>query len=329
MNFRTEIEISKSPVTISHQTSVLLLGSCFVESIGNRLLANKFDVCVNPFGIQYNPLSIYNTLELALSGKIFDDKDIFLSQGLYHSFTHHGDFSHKDKSECLDKINDSCKILNEKLKTADVMFITFGTSYAYTEKKSGGVVANCHKLPANMFTRKRLSVYDIVDSWTKLIVLLRNINPQIQIIFTVSPIRHWRDGMHDNQLSKATLLLAVDSLREQIKNVYYFPSYELLLDDLRDYRFYAEDMVHPNDMAVQYIWEKFRDAYFGPDTKQVVDEWQKILKAVNHRPFNEDTCEHQQFLRQTLLRIDGFVKKYPYFHCEEERLTLQKKLLTK
>ena len=227
----------------------------------------------------------------------------------------------------------SFKTINEKrdkasadLREAEVLLITFGTAYVFNLKETGEVVANCHKQPSHIFNRNKLSVSEIVSSWTELIEESLRINPDLKIVFTVSPIRHWKDGAHNNQLSKATLLLAIDELVNKFPNLYYFPSYEIVLDELRDYRFYSEDMIHPNDIAIRYIGEIFSDAYFDEETKILCNQWQNIARAIAHRPFNEDTEEYKQFLKQTLLKLQSIRNKYPYFDCENELILLESKL---
>jgi len=304
----------------------MLFGSCFAENIGSLLDSNKFDVNINPFGILYNPSSIAKALYRLLVKKTFTDDDVFLHNGLYHSFLHHGDFSKADKAECLHRINNACQKASDDLQQADTLLITFGTAYVFKHIASESVVSNCHKLPASNFDRYRLSVEDIVNEWSDLINRLKQDNPQLNILFTVSPIRHWKDGAHDNQLSKAILLLAIDELQKKHGNIFYFPSYELLLDELRDYRFYAEDMIHPNDVAVKYIWESFSDTFFDDETMSVMKLWNNISQAINHRPFNAENEMHKEFLRQTLLKLEAFQQKYPYFRCEKEKLSLKDRL---
>ncbi|WP_029903567.1 GSCFA domain-containing protein [Prevotella sp. 10(H)] len=318
MDFRTRIEIPKSDLKISHRSRILMLGSCFIENIGKQLIRNKFNVNLNPFGVLYNPQSISQALRLLMEKKRFAEEDIFEYKGLYHSFYHHSTFSDTDKNRCLGKINSGLEKSSQDLYSADILFITFGTSYVFRSKEKDMVVGNCHKLPASDFDRYRLSVKDIVADWESLIKQLRQINPSLQIIFTVSPIRHMKDGAHENQLSKATLLLAIDELMKKGDSLHYFPSYEIVLDELRDYRFYYDDMVHPNFTAIKYIWERFSNTYFEAETYPVVEEWNKIYLALNHRPFNTETDEYKHFLRQTLLKLKAFDEKYPYICCSDE-----------
>ncbi|MFV0538514.1 MAG: GSCFA domain-containing protein [Dysgonomonas sp.] len=318
MDFRTKIDIPKSGLDISHRSRILMFGSCFIENIGRLLIDNKFKANLNPFGVLYNPLSISQALQSLVNEQTFTGDDIFEYKGLYHSFSHHSSFSHSDKEKCLEQINRRFKQASDELRQSDVLFITFGTAYVFRNRKSGKIVGNCHKLPANNFDRYRLSVEDIVEDWNTLLQKLKEINPSLQVVFTVSPIRHLKDGAHDNQLSKSILLLAIDELCKSNQSLYYFPSYEIVLDDLRDYRFYNEDMVHPNSVAVRYIWERLIETYMHNETCLIIDEWRKIFSALNHRPLNVDSEEYKLFLRQTLLKLKAFDEKYPYICCEEE-----------
>ena len=327
MEFRKKIDIPKSDLKIDHKSNIVLFGSCFSENIGEKLLNNKFRVDVNPFGVLYNPSSICQAIDLLMSEKDFSEEDIIEHQGVYHTFFHHSEFSDTDRNSFLQKINQRREESSDNLNKADTMLITFGTAYVFNHKETGRVVANCHKFPASEFDRYRLTTDSIVGMWSDLIERLREINPSLQILFTVSPIRHWKDGAHNNQLSKAILLLAIDELINKYSGLHYFPSYEIVLDELRDYRFYAEDMLHPNPTAIEYIWEIFSDTYFDEKTKQINKEWQTIRKAIGHRPFNPDTEDHKHFLRQTLLKINELQKKYSYFDVEKEVNFLTQKLM--
>ena len=303
-----------------------MLGSCFIENIGKLLINNKFNVDLNPFGVLYNPVSIRQAIDILLQQKEFTNNDIFFHNGLYQSFFHHGSFSDIDKDKCLEKINTQLRHSVQSLQNTDVLFITFGTAYVYQSKEKNMVVGNCHKLPSSHFDRYRLSVDDIVKEWDDLIQRLREINPSLQVLFTISPIRHLRDGAPDNQLSKATLLLAVDKLMQSNGGVYYFPSYEVVLDELRDYRFYNEDMIHPNNVAINYIWQRFIETYFKEDTLSIIEEWAKIHQALNHKAFNPESDGYKHFLRQTLLKLKAFNEKYTYICCKEEISGLETKL---
>lgn len=309
MKFRTEIPITPSEFEISHQNKILMMGSCFVENISAKLIDGGFNVDVNPFGIAYNPISVLQNLRDLIHKKEYTSNDIFLNQGVYNSFSHHSRFSHPDSEMVIQNVNLSIKHSSQFLKEADYLYVTFGTSYAYYLQSTGKVVANCHKLPANTFFRKRLTPQEIVQDWNVFVREIKDINPVLKIIFTISPIRHWKDGAYENQVSKSVLFLAVDELIKENENVYYFPSYELVMDDLRDYRFYSEDMLHPNSQAIQYIWEKFSEIYFSKDTLSLAKEWDNIQQAFKHRPFNSESEEYKKFLQNAEIRKREFLKK--------------------
>ncbi|MFV0420456.1 MAG: GSCFA domain-containing protein [Dysgonomonas sp.] len=326
MEFRTKIDIPASDTLITHKSRILMFGSCFIENMGKLLIDNKFNANLNPFGILYNPQSISQAIRILLTSKKFTEEDIYEHKSIYHSPWHHGTFSDTDKDRCLNKINDSIGKAENDIKNADILIITFGTAYVFRSKEKNIVVGNCHKLPANHFNRYRLDVDSITNDWTELIKELKEVNPSLHILFTVSPIRHLKDGAHDNQISKSTLLLAIDKLIQANPNTSYFPSYEIVLDELRDYRFYNEDMTHPNITAIKYIWERFSETYFNEETFKTMNEWQRIFLAIHHRPSNAQSDEYKDFLRQTLLKLEAFNKKYPYICCEEELSNLQSTL---
>lgn len=311
MQFRTEIQIKPLSFPIAHRDRILLLGSCFTENIGGKLEASGFQTDVNPFGILYNPLSVASALRQLIGGKIYTDDDLFEHQGLFASFSHHGKFSAPDKDTCLAQINQRMEYSSRFLRDATVLVVTFGTAFAYYLKSTGQVVSNCHKLPSDRFCRERLSVGEIVDAWRSIKEELAAFNPGLRVLFTVSPIRHWKDGAHGNQLSKASLLLAVEELtRQSPPEARYFPAYELVLDDLRDYRYYTDDMLHPSQVAVEYIWEKFSTACFDKETQLCVAEYQKIQQALQHRPFHPDSEAYRKFLADARARLEAFRKRF-------------------
>ncbi|NDV79875.1 GSCFA domain-containing protein [Dysgonomonas sp. 511] len=326
MEFRTKINIPKTELSLSYNNHILMMGSCFIENIGQILVDHRISAYLNPFGVLYNPLSIAQGLDILIDNKKFTEEDLFEHKGLYHSFHHHSNFSHTDKTSCLENINKEINLAADFLKKTDTLFITFGTAYIYQWAKNNMIVGNCHKLPASEFNRSMLSTENIIDRWIKLTEKLKAINPSLQILFTVSPIRHLRDGAHDNQLSKATLLIAIDKLISSVNDTHYFPSYEIMLDDLRDYRFYNEDMIHPNTTAIKYIWDIFKNTYFPPKDRQIMDEWQKINQAIKHRPINKESEEHKSFLRQTLLKLKAFKNKYSYICLGNDIKDLESRL---
>lgn len=325
MDFRTIVKIPSYKFSVSHTDKFLILGSCFAENIGLKLAVNKFNVHINPFGILYNPMSIKSALEELLREKRYTKKDLFASGELYHSFSHHGKFSSPDPDVCLNTINSKLPEARSYLINADFLIITFGTAYIYRLKETGKVVSNCHKLPEKLFERSRIEVVEIVHEYTSLIKQLIDINPNLTIMFTVSPIRHLKDGAHENQLSKSTLLLAIDHLHRQFDNVCYFPSYEIVMDELRDYRFYAEDMTHISDTAIAYLWERFTESCLSEKAKEFILKWNKITKAIDHRPFNPHSEQYHEFLMKNTEFLLSLKKEYPEIDIEKELTILQNK----
>lgn len=326
MELYTRISIPKEPFLFSLREQILLLGSCFAENIGKKMEEHKFRIDCNPFGTLYNPSSIARAIRMLLRPEPFTGKDLFRDGGLYHSFSHHSRFSSQSEEECLEKMNGRLMKSASVLQDARRMIVTFGTAYVYKLKENGQVVANCHKLPEKMFRRERLSVEEIVTCWKELLAILRERNPDLKVLFTVSPIRHWKDGAHGNQLSKATLLLAIDRLRQEYPGrIAYFPAYEIMLDELRDYRFYADDMLHPSPLAVEYIWQRFSDHLFSGETREILKEWNEIQKAINHKPFQPESEGYKQFISQTLLKMERLNQKFPYFDITNETRMLKKK----
>lgn len=325
--FRTNIEIPKADFQITHDQTIMLFGSCFAENIGQKLLDSKFNVCVNPFGILYNPLSISKALYRLINNEVFTENDLVYFSDTYQSFMHQGKFSNPDKDKCLSAISESFAEAAELIKRMDVMLITFGTAHIFRLKSTNEVVGNCHKFPANYFERERLSVKNIVSEWSELINVLLAVNPDLRIVFTVSPNRYFKDGAHQSQISKATLLLAIEQLQESFsENVNYFPAYEIVLDELRDYRFYARDMIHPSEVAVDYIWQRFSETYFSDGTEKIINEWNPIRRAIEHRPLSENKESHENFLRQTLQKVEQLAEKYPKISFDRDKILLQEKI---
>lgn len=319
MNLNTPVELPVGLPPMNQEQRLLLMGSCFAENIGGLLTANKFRVDVNPFGILYNPCSISTALRQVLSGKVYTAGDLFQYREHWHSPMHHGSFSSVTPVEALEVINARLAKVRSELPTLDWLLLTLGTSYVYEQKDTGLVVANCHKQPEKLFNRRRLEVNEIVADYTELLHTLRQQNPNLKVLFTVSPIRHGRDGMHANQVSKATLLLAIDHLQELFpEQVFYFPSYEIVLDELRDYRFYADDMLHPSSLAVNYLWERFAEVFFTKQTQQLMAECNEIRQALAHKPFHPEAEEYKRFLGQIVLKIEQLNGKYPYLDFEKE-----------
>jgi hypothetical protein len=282
MKFRTEIPTPKYPFDINYQDKLMLLGSCFSDHIGNFFQEMLFDTLSNPFGTLFNPVSIANALKMCINPELFNEQHIDFFNEKWISYAHHGKFSHPDKETFIQNIRQNLDKAHDFLSSANYLFITFGTAYCYRLIERDLIVANCHKIPANQFEKQLLTIKQIVGLYQDLLEQLRQFNPQLKIIFTVSPVRHLADGFHENQISKSTLHLSVNQLVDNI-NTYYFPSYEMVQDDLRDYRFYAADLCHPSDAAVTYIREKLTDAFFTPETQERMKEVVKENKAQGHR----------------------------------------------
>ena len=328
MSFFTEIKIPEFPWKMDYSKSMMFFGSCFSENIGQKLLDLKFNVDLNPFGILYNPVSIANSLKMLLEKRIFTEADLFYDQGLYNSFYHHSRFSDVDQETVLKMINDRITISSDFLLKTDFLIITFGTSWVYELKKTGQIVSNCHKVPAAEFKHYRLGVYEITEAYRELLEELWRFNPNLKVVFTVSPIRHWKDGAVENQVSKATLLLAIDRLLNGFgnSNCRYFPSYELMMDELRDYRFYAEDMLHISPVATDYIFDRFSKAIISNESMNVAKDVVKILKAVLHRPVHSFSDEYKKFLLYNLEEIIKLTINFPYLNFANEKKYFEQKL---
>lgn len=316
MEFRTPVEWHGESEEIKYSDHVLLMGSCFAENVGGLLLENKFSCDVNPFGILYNPLSIAKALRQMLDGKVYTMDDLFDSGGQWHSWMHHSSFSSTDADECLNRINSRLEKAASALPRTSWLIMTWGTAFVY--EKDSEVVGNCHKQPDRLFTHRLLDVDTICGEWNDTLREAKQRFPDLKVMLSVSPIRHLKDGLHGNQISKSVLLLAIDRLCRELDFCHYFPSYEIVMDELRDYRFYAEDMLHPSPLAVKYIWECFCSTYMSKDTQRVMKEWADIQKGLAHRPFNPDSDAYRRFLSQIVLKIEELKEKFPYFEVQKE-----------
>jgi hypothetical protein len=321
MNLTSSVSIKKSEFSISHKTPILLLGSCFTEHIGEKLAENKFDSYINPTGIIFNPISVVNAIKSVFENKQYSNEDLSSHNDKWISFQHHGSFSSFNKEECLTQMNSSIAEAHTQIKKSKTIIITLGSAWIY-EHENIGVVANCHKIPNKQFTKRLLSVKEILSAFNQIKDDLKVFN----VLFTVSPVRHSKDGLHENNLSKATLLLAINNLVEQNNNYHYFPAYELIIDELRDYRFYKNDLVHPTDLAVNYVWKKFMSCYFDDVTESLINEIQKIKLAANHKPFNFESKEHQGFINNQIDLMNTLSNKYDFldFKVEVEQISTPK-----
>jgi hypothetical protein len=257
-------------------------------------------------------------LEFLIDQKKIKEDDLYFFNNQWLSFNHDTEFSNSDQQQCLNNINATIKTASDQIRKSKFLIITFGTAWVYKFIKTGKFVSNCHKIPSNQFERILLEPEDIFVEWSNLINRLFGLNKNLKIVFTVSPVRHWKDGAVQNQLSKSTLILAIHQLIKEIPNIEYFPSYEIMMDDLRDYRFYADDMLHPSNMAIEYIWEQFSQTYFETDTTDIIKEIDKIILAKNHRPLNPDTENHKKFLKKQVEIIKKVSKKYPFIDLQNE-----------
>lgn len=306
MQFKTSLTTSPYPYNISHKNTILSIGSCFAQLIGQKLLQAKFQINSNPFGTIYNPLSILRLLNFSIDKEYPESSSYLENQGLFYNYYMHGDLSDFSRSKLEEKVINTIDKVHEQLRQADWMMITLGTAYVYRREDTNTIVANCHKVPAKHFNRKMLTINEISDSFNEFFTKLKAFNPNIRIILTVSPVRHVRDGLPQNSVSKATLRLASQQLIESNNFIDYFPSFEFMIDDLRDYRFYADDLVHPSNMAEDYIWQNFQFRYMSEATRQLVREWGKIKQAIDHRPYYPQSPQHQDFLRKTIEKLQQF-----------------------
>ncbi|GAB2820161.1 GSCFA domain-containing protein [Ferruginibacter profundus] len=325
MNFHLEFSPKQLLQKINHRHKLLLVGSCFTENIGDKLVAHKFSVLQNPNGILFNPVSVKEAVENYVANKIVGAGDLFYLNEAFHNWQHHSRFSGITKEEAVNKINASTSAAHSYLKEADFIVITLGSAWVYelTEKaanaKPGAVAANNHKAPADWFNRRLLSNNEAVELLNAMMVQLQNFNPAIKIIFTISPVRHLREGFIENNRSKATLINAVHLATETFENVFYFPAYELVIDDLRDYRFFAEDMVHPNYAATNYVWEKFVACCIDEPTQELMIAVNEINAAISHKPFNPTSAAHKKFQQANLAKIKALQSNYPYINFAKEQ----------
>ncbi|HTQ65494.1 MAG TPA: GSCFA domain-containing protein [Puia sp.] len=325
MDFMLDININSPGQKISYDQPLMLVGSCFTEHIGNSLKDLKFDILQNPNGILFDPISVTGNLVSYIEHKQYGTDDLFYLNELWQSWQHHSIFSGRDKNECLQRINRSQDQAHLFLKRAKWLIITLGSSFSYqlvsdqSGKKWEGVrVANCHRAPAQWFNKQLLKIEEIHAALDNCIHRLFQFNPDIRIIFTVSPVRHIRDGVIENNRSKARLIEAVHHLVNKFERIFYFPAYELVIDVLRDYRFYDIDLVHPNYQATEFVLEKFEEHFIDEPSRAIMQEVKKISIARRHRAFQPDTNAHKQFLKNHFEKAKQLKSKYPFLDMEEE-----------
>lgn len=324
--FRTVLPLPEYPFELQHGDKILSLGSCFADQLGLKLSTAGFQILQNPFGILYNPISLAQNMKHVLTSEQYREQDLVRYNDLWHSRFHHSSFSRESQEELLTVINKTSEELKIFLKEAKVFLLTFGTAFVWEEKINKTIVANCHKRPRSLFTRRRLKLFDIVETWRALLQEVQQLNPELKVILTVSPVRHTHDGLVENQRSKATLLLAVEQLCADFEEVHYFPAYELILDDLRDYRFYKKDMLHPSEEAVDYVEKKFQSAFFTPETLQLAQTVTQLKRAARHRPLRPQSEAHQAFIKKQIKLMEDLEAAQPYLDFSaEKRLLLQQK----
>ena len=307
MNFRTEIKLGAAPFEINYQHELMLVGSCFSDNIGDKLKDMKMKVSCNPFGISFNPYSIAQSISRIIENNEYTSVENF--NNLYFSFDHHSSFSSLTKDEALTKINAALHEAHHQLKQANYLFITFGSAWVYRHIAQNRVVANCHKIPNKEFSKELLSIENITESFSGLISDLKAFNPLLNVVFTVSPVRHLKDGFIENQRSKSILLESVHRIVDANFNCSYFPSYEMVIDDLRDYRFFKKDMLHLNEIGVDYVWEKFCDFYFSNETRAIQVEVQALNALLHHRALNDTLMDNKKPLAFASMK-----EKYPYLN---------------
>lgn len=311
MEFRTIITPDRKGIVIRHSDKIIMLGSCFSDNMGLRLADAMINVVINPLGTVYNPMSVAMAARRVMECRLVEQGELVEANGVWNCFDFHSRFSMPDAVEALRAMNGSITSAHEHLRQCRVLFVTLGTAITYS--RGGAVVSNCHKFPSAEFVRQMRSVNEITDVLEDMVSGLREFNPQLRIVFTVSPIRHIADGLATNSLSKSTLRVAVAEMVRMHPDVCsYFPSYEILMDDLRDYRFYAADMVHPSEVAVEYIWEVLKNTYFDVQQQQIISRCERMTKRLRHRPMSQNHEVVDKFKADTQSALDALIAQYPY-----------------
>jgi hypothetical protein len=313
MLFRILIPIAKSNHHIDYNSKIVSLGSCFAVNMSEKLDYFKLHNVCNPFGILFHPLAIEKLISFSVTGKRFTEKDIFFHNELWHCFDIHSDLSNSNKEGLLISLNEIVEATKLQLQEATHVIITYGTSWVYRNIESDSIVANCHKVPQKQFKKELLAVDEIRESIANTMKLIHSVNPNCNIIFTVSPVRHIKDGFVENQWSKSNLIAALHQVINcQLSTVNYFPSYEIMMDELRDYRFYAEDMLHPSQVAIDYIWKRFKETTISETAFPTMDSVETIQKSLQHRPFNSESESHQKFEAKIKTKITKLVAQHPF-----------------
>ncbi|MDI1322787.1 MAG: GSCFA domain-containing protein [Algoriphagus sp.] len=324
MQWSTEISIPKSPFPISHSSKILSMGSCFAQTMGKKMEDSKLDALVNPFGTIFHPIAIADLLEAAISGNHKEENLILERGGLYFHYSAHSDLVGNSKEELLEKLNTRIELAGGYLKTGTHLILTFGTAWVYELKETQTLVANCHKQPSELFKKRLLSLEEMKVNMGNLFSKLSDLNPSLNIVLTVSPVRHIKDGIQENQLSKSLLRVLSADLENEFENVSYFPAYEIMMDELRDYRFYKSDLIHPSEQAEIHIWQKWKDAFFTPLTQKKVNQISKINLALNHRPLSPKSEGYHKFLQNLLQKLEQLNSEFDFSkEIETTKLTLE------
>jgi GSCFA family len=304
---------------IKYEDAISMAGSCFAEHIANKLVRYKYDVLSNPFGILFNPISIARSFERIAKKEWYQDDELVFQDGLFHSLDHHGSYSGKDKNEVIESINTSIENSHQHLSKSKFVFISLGSAKVYRFKKNGGIAGNCHKIPQEAFEAFRISLSECESALEKITLSIKNLSPEAHIIWTVSPVRHLRDGIEENQRSKSTLLLAIDQHLKNQKHDSYFPAYEIMMDQLRDYRFYARDLVHPSSLAIDIIWDIFAEKNLELHHSAIHQQIEKVHRAMAHRFIQDDQEAIKLFAHNQLKNIDHLSSLFPDMNWKEER----------
>lgn len=327
MQLITKVNPSSPNFKLSQKDTIMLVGSCFSTEIGEKLKAAKFHTLINPFGTLFHPIAIENSLTRIYTSQYYTVEEIFNYKDLYFSWDHSTLFSKPKLSQTINLINENLEKANEHFQKTKIFIFTLGTAWVYELSKANLVVSNCHKVPQSQFEKYLLSTAEIYKSLKNITDICLDRNPEARIIYTISPVRHWKDGAHDNQLSKSSLFLGLEKIIEDYQDsVYYFPSYEIVMDELRDYRFFKQDLIHPNQIAVEYLWEVFSDLFFSEGTQKLNKEIESVNRAVSHRALNPQSLAHRKFLYDTLKKIEKISPELPKDSFREEIQILKEKI---
>jgi hypothetical protein len=312
VKLQTQLPLEKQASAINYHSELVLLGSCFAENIAEKFSYYKFQNQVNPLGVLFHPVAILDLLKRAHRNIPYNEKDVFFSNGCWRSFRAHSRLNSTSQSEILERLNTALNSTKNQLKNASHVFLTLGTAWVYEHIESKTTVANCHKQPQNKFKKSILSIEQLQENYQSIFSILKSFNPTATVVFSISPVRHLKDGFVENNQSKAHLIAALHSVINPSENIHYFPSYELLMDELRDYRFYKKDMVHPNQIAVDYIWEKFKSIWIDEGTNSIMQEVNQLQKGFSHKPFNPLAIEHTVFLSNLHKKAKALESQFPF-----------------